>query len=38
MPLTDDTIDTHDEQLTGIFWDTFDVQESGEITDVYGNS
>jgi hypothetical protein len=38
MPLTDDNIDTHDEQLTGTFWDTFNVQDSGEITDVYGNS
>mgnify|MGYP003310896718 FL=1 len=38
MPLTDDNIETHDEQLTETFWDTFNVQDSGEITDVYGNS
>ena len=37
MPLTDENIDTHDEQLTETFWDMFNVQNSGQITDFDGN-
>ncbi|MDG1548684.1 MAG: hypothetical protein P8Q94_01410 [Candidatus Poseidoniaceae archaeon] len=33
MPLVEDNIDTHDERLTGTFWDRFSLQKSGGIID-----
>ena len=38
MPLVEDNIDTHDEHLTRIFWDSFSLQKSGEILDDEKNS
>ncbi len=38
MPLVEDNIDTHDEHLTRIFWDSFSLQKSGEILDDDNNS
>ena len=38
MPLVEDNIDTHDEHLTRIFWDSFSHQKSGEIVDDDKNS
>ena len=33
MPLIEDNIDTHDEDLTRKFWDRFTLQQSGELAD-----
>ena len=38
MPLVEDNIDTHDEDLTRIFWNRFTLQQSGELADDDKNS